>query len=181
MNIPLALGIPTNGAEWLIIFLVVLLLFGSKKLPELARGLGKSMQEFRKAREDFESEIHTAKTELTVAEPAGQRQLHQNTSVAANAAMNQNDELQRQVRELQEQLRAMQGVAPQTTAATAAPAAPAPNSTITSATSPMMAAAAGETSVPQEVVGAVPVELTPVEPGAVVPPPSGTVPAAKLS
>ena len=178
MNSPIALGIPTNGAEWLIIFLVVLLLFGSKKLPELARGLGKSMQEFRKAREDFESEIHTAKTELTVAEPAGQRQLHQNTSVAANAAMNQNDELQRQVRELQEQLRAMQGVAPQVaTPAAPAPAAPAPP---TGMTTPMVAAA-GETSVPREVVGAVPVELTPVDPGAVVPPPSGTVPAAKLS
>ena len=178
MNFPLALGIPTNGAEWLIIFLVVLLLFGSKKLPELARGLGKSMQEFRKAREDFESEIHTAKTELTVAEPAGQRQLHQNTSVAANAAMNQNDELQRQVRELQEQLRAMQGVAPQAaTPAAPAPAAPAPP---TGMTTPM-AAAAGETSVPREVVDAVPVELTPVDPGAMVPPPSGTVPAAKLS
>ena len=172
MNFPLALGIPTNGAEWLIIFLVVLLLFGSKKLPELARGLGKSMQEFRKAREDFESEIHTAKTELTVAEPAGQRQLHQNTSAAANAAMNQNDELQRQVRELQEQLRAMQGVALQA----ATPAVPAPP---TGMTTPMVAAA-GETSVPREVVGAVPVELTSVDPGAVVPPPSGTVPAAKL-
>lgn len=91
----LALGLP-NGSEMLLIFLVVLLLFGSKKLPELARGLGKSMQEFRKAREDFESELHTAKTELTVA-PAPDRQLAHNTSGA----------LENQVRELQEQLRQM--------------------------------------------------------------------------
>jgi TatA/E family protein of Tat protein translocase len=36
---------------------VLLLLFGAKKLPELARGMGKSMGEFKKAREDFEDEV----------------------------------------------------------------------------------------------------------------------------
>ena len=41
----------------IIIFLIVLLLFGAKKLPELARGVGKSMGEFKKARDDFEREI----------------------------------------------------------------------------------------------------------------------------
>ena len=165
MNFPLALGIPTNGAEWLLIFLVILLLFGSKKLPELARGLGKSMQEFRKAREDFESEIHSAKTELTVAEPQ-HRQLHQNTSAAATAAMSQNDELQRQVRELQEQLRTMQtqnpGAAPMTNAVTPAEAT--------------VAAATNSTGTEASGGGVLPVELTPVEPGAKVPPPVGSVP-----
>jgi len=39
-------------SELLVIFVVVLLLFGSKKLPELARGLGKSMREFKKAADD---------------------------------------------------------------------------------------------------------------------------------
>jgi len=58
--------IGTLGAqEMMLIFLVVLLLFGAKKLPELARGVGKSMGEFKKAREEFEHEITQAKTEVT--------------------------------------------------------------------------------------------------------------------
>ena len=36
---------------------VTLLLFGAKKLPELARGVGKAMGEFKRARDDFEREI----------------------------------------------------------------------------------------------------------------------------
>ncbi len=60
-----------GGQEMLIIFLIVLLLFGAKKLPELARGLGKSMGEFKRAREDFEREITTAETEVRTKEPAG--------------------------------------------------------------------------------------------------------------
>lgn len=35
--------------EWLLIFAVLLLLFGGRKLPELARGLGASIREFREA------------------------------------------------------------------------------------------------------------------------------------
>jgi len=43
--------------ELLIIMLVILLLFGSKKLPELARGIGKGIRQFRKAMEDVKEEI----------------------------------------------------------------------------------------------------------------------------
>lgn len=39
--------------ELIIIFLIVLLLFGGKKIPEIARGLGKAMREFRKAQNDI--------------------------------------------------------------------------------------------------------------------------------
>jgi len=46
-----------GGQEMIVVFLVILLLFGAKKLPELARGLGKSMGEFKKARDEFEREI----------------------------------------------------------------------------------------------------------------------------
>ena len=53
----LALGMP-SGPEWIFILLAVLLLFGAKKLPEFARGLGRSMGEFKKARQEFEHEIH---------------------------------------------------------------------------------------------------------------------------
>jgi TatA/E family protein of Tat protein translocase len=42
----------------------VLVLFGAKKLPELARSLGQSMNEFRKAREDFDKELHSAGNEV---------------------------------------------------------------------------------------------------------------------
>ena len=58
----LAFGLP-GGPEWMFIIFVVLLLFGAKKLPELARGLGKSIGEFKKAREEFEGEIHRAADE----------------------------------------------------------------------------------------------------------------------
>lgn len=47
-----------------LIFLVMLLLFGAKKLPQLARGIGKSVGEFRKAREEFEDEIRKGGDDL---------------------------------------------------------------------------------------------------------------------
>lgn len=46
--------------ELLIILVIVLLLFGAKKLPELARGLGKSMQEFKKATREVEDNFKEA-------------------------------------------------------------------------------------------------------------------------
>lgn len=44
----------------MVIFLVVLLLFGAKKLPELAKGIGKAMGEFRSAQREFQDEIRRA-------------------------------------------------------------------------------------------------------------------------
>ena len=41
-----------GGTEWLLIALVVLLLFGGKKIPELMKGLGKGMSEFKKGKEE---------------------------------------------------------------------------------------------------------------------------------
>ncbi len=38
-----------GGFEWVIIIMVVLLLFGAKRIPDLARGLGQGIKEFRKA------------------------------------------------------------------------------------------------------------------------------------
>ena len=57
-----------QGSEWVVIFVVVLLLFGAKKIPELARGLGKSMGEFKKAKDEFEREIKTAEAEASTEE-----------------------------------------------------------------------------------------------------------------
>jgi len=46
-----------GGQEWLVIILLVLLLFGASKLPEVARNLGKSVAEFKKAQREAELEL----------------------------------------------------------------------------------------------------------------------------
>jgi sec-independent protein translocase protein TatA len=56
MNTLLFLG-SLGGYEFLVIFLIALLLFGGKKIPELARGIGKGIREFNSARANIESEI----------------------------------------------------------------------------------------------------------------------------
>ena len=47
-----------GGGEIILIFLIVLLLFGAKKVPELFRSLGKGVNEFRKAKNEWEQDIH---------------------------------------------------------------------------------------------------------------------------
>ena len=46
-----------GGGEIILIFLIVLLLFGAKKVPELFRSLGKGVTEFRKAKNEWEQDI----------------------------------------------------------------------------------------------------------------------------
>lgn len=46
-----------GGGEMVMIFFVILMLFGGQRLPELARGLGKSIREFKKATSGVETEI----------------------------------------------------------------------------------------------------------------------------
>jgi sec-independent protein translocase protein TatA len=48
-----SLGAP----ELILIFLVVLVLFGAKKIPELAQGLGKGIKDFRKAMKDVQDDV----------------------------------------------------------------------------------------------------------------------------
>ncbi len=50
------LGMP-GGSEMILIIVVVLLLFGGKKIPELMRGIGKGMREFKDAKETVTSEF----------------------------------------------------------------------------------------------------------------------------
>ncbi len=52
-------GMP-GGWELIVIFLVILLLFGAKRLPELARGLGQSIREFKGAVDGVQKEIKDA-------------------------------------------------------------------------------------------------------------------------
>lgn len=68
---PIAFIGSLGGQEIFVIFMIVLLLFGAKKLPELARGIGKSMGEFKKAREDFEKEITRSETDVRVQDAHG--------------------------------------------------------------------------------------------------------------
>jgi len=46
LNSVLLLGMP-GGSEWILIVVVVLVLFGGKKIPELMRGMGKGVKEFK--------------------------------------------------------------------------------------------------------------------------------------
>lgn len=46
-----------GAGEIILILLVILILFGAKKIPELAQGLGKGMREFKKSLKDVEEDI----------------------------------------------------------------------------------------------------------------------------
>ncbi|HNP18143.1 MAG TPA: twin-arginine translocase TatA/TatE family subunit [Fulvivirga sp.] len=56
MNSIFAIGMP-GGWEWIIIILVVLIFFGAKKIPELARGLGRGIREFKDATKEIKKDI----------------------------------------------------------------------------------------------------------------------------
>jgi len=51
-------GLP-GGSEWILILLVIVLLFGAKKIPELMKGLGSGLKEFKRASTNVEKESQT--------------------------------------------------------------------------------------------------------------------------
>jgi sec-independent protein translocase protein TatA len=59
MNL-LALLSNLGGPDLIIILLIILVLFGAKKLPELAKGMGQAVKEFQKAKDEFSDELHNA-------------------------------------------------------------------------------------------------------------------------
>jgi sec-independent protein translocase protein TatA len=59
MNI-LALLPNLAGPDMIIIFVIVLIMFGAKKLPEFAKGLGQAVREFSKAKDNVNQELHNA-------------------------------------------------------------------------------------------------------------------------
>ncbi|MBQ4329386.1 MAG: twin-arginine translocase TatA/TatE family subunit [Lentisphaeria bacterium] len=55
------MGLSTT--EILVVVIVILILFGAKKIPELARSLGRASYEFKKAKEDIANEVKAAEEE----------------------------------------------------------------------------------------------------------------------
>ena len=56
MNTTLLFGMP-GGMEWVLILFIVVLLFGAKKIPDLARVLGKGIREFKDASKEIKDEV----------------------------------------------------------------------------------------------------------------------------
>jgi len=71
-----------GGAEMLVIFLVILIFFGPKKIPELATSLGKGMRKFRDAKEGLEDQLKTAMKEPVEALQAAKAQFDQHLTEA---------------------------------------------------------------------------------------------------
>ena len=61
----MSLGMP----EIILIFLVVLLVFGAKRIPEIARGLGKGIREFKDATTDIKNELNIDDTHRGIQQP----------------------------------------------------------------------------------------------------------------
>jgi sec-independent protein translocase protein TatA len=57
MTLTLILALLPGGMEWILIALAILLLFGGKKIPELMKGLGKGISEFKKGKNDIEKDL----------------------------------------------------------------------------------------------------------------------------
>jgi sec-independent protein translocase protein TatA len=55
-----------GGSEWILIIVVVLLMFGGKKIPELMRGLGRGIREFNDAKSNVKKEIEEGISEKEV-------------------------------------------------------------------------------------------------------------------
>ena len=55
------------GPDMIIILLIVLVLFGAKRLPELARGMGQSIREFHKAKDEFSQDLRSSTSGNTIA------------------------------------------------------------------------------------------------------------------
>jgi sec-independent protein translocase protein TatA len=69
MNSSLAFIEGIGGPELMMIMFIVLLLFGANKLPELAKGLGKSVRTFKKAASGVEEEVRRAMQETEEPQP----------------------------------------------------------------------------------------------------------------
>ena len=56
------IGMP-GGSEWIFILIAVILLFGGKKIPELMKGIGKGVREFKDAKDNVKTEFENGMNE----------------------------------------------------------------------------------------------------------------------
>ena len=63
-----------GGWELLLIFLIILLIFGAKRLPEIARSMGKATKEFRKAKNELTSMANDVPLDDAPADPQSTKQ-----------------------------------------------------------------------------------------------------------
>ena len=80
----LAFGMPA-APEWIFIAILALVLLGPKKLPELARGIGKALGELQKAKEDFHREISGAPPLPKIQSPEGLQEGQSATTESTSA------------------------------------------------------------------------------------------------
>lgn len=59
-----------SGGELIIVLIAILILFGSKRIPEFAKGLGQGIREFKKASSEVTSEFHNAMNQPVTPPPA---------------------------------------------------------------------------------------------------------------
>jgi sec-independent protein translocase protein TatA len=75
-----------GGWEWVVVIFAILLLFGAKKIPELARGLGQGIKEFKKATREVTDEIHNAASETPPpSKPTSDGQSHSGETVSQSS------------------------------------------------------------------------------------------------
>jgi TatA/E family protein of Tat protein translocase len=87
---PLAFIDGLGGPEMMLVFVIILVLFGGQKLPEFARGLGKTMREFKKAASGVEEEFKRALDEDERKKTADSNPIHA-TTPALNAPADGSD------------------------------------------------------------------------------------------
>src|SRR5437763_17218455 len=85
------------GPDLIVILLIILVLFGAKKLPELARGMGQAVKEFQKAKDESSDELHKAgksETETAKADvkPAQSTEQRSQSETAASDTPQQSNE-----------------------------------------------------------------------------------------
>lgn len=62
LNAIFLIGMP-GGSEWIFILIAVILLFGGKKIPELMKGIGKGVREFKDAKDNVKNEFEAGMNE----------------------------------------------------------------------------------------------------------------------
>ena len=73
LNSVFLLSMP-GGSEWILIILVVLLMFGGRKIPELMRGVGRGIREFQDAKTSVKNEIEDGINEKEIKKETAQKQ-----------------------------------------------------------------------------------------------------------